>query len=227
MQKDKAFFCACTEVFLLALGYRQGARSGSFPSLRFGESGDGRSATWTLRARHPWRPLMKLAHVAFILLLFGACSSAEAHTFEAPDTVVALPGGAFHYSWVFTAVNDTANVGAEGWSGVINTPPGVMVAALRAQVLPGNQIRFEVSGSLTNPAHAGLIENWLDECENFTYQRLTVILPFRRRPERVTLRNDAVVADVDPLGGSVERAATRSASWGAMKARYRPPRMAP
>jgi hypothetical protein len=170
---------------------------------------------------------MKLADVAFILLLLGACSSAEAHTFEAPDTVMALPGGAFHYSWVFTAVNDTAYVGAKGWSGLINTPPGVMVEGFHAEVLPGKQIRFDVIGSLTNPALAGLIENWIDEAENFTYWHRTVVLPFRRRPERVPLRDDEVVADLEQPGGSVERGTTRSASWGAVKARYRGPRVAP
>lgn len=171
---------------------------------------------------------MKLAHVAFILLLLGACSSAEAHTFEAPDTVMALPGGAFHYSWVFTAVKDTAFMGAEGWFGVINTPPGVMFQGFCTyEVLPGNQIRFDVSGSLTNPALPGKIQNWIDECENFTFCSYTVILPFRRRLGRITPLNDVVVADLDQPGGSVERGATRSASWGAVKARYHGLPMAP
>lgn len=170
---------------------------------------------------------MKLAHVAFILLLLGACSSAEAHTFEAPDTVIALPGGAFHYSWVFTAVADTAFLGAEGWSGIINTPPGAMGECFcTCRVPPGEQFHFDVSGSLTNPALAGKIQNWIDECFNFTFASYTVILPSRRL-DRIAFRNDVVAADQDQRGGSVERGATRSTSWGAVKAKFRGPRMAP
>jgi hypothetical protein len=171
--------------------------------------------------------LMKFAHVAFILLLLGACSSAEAHTLEAPDTVTALSGGAFHYSWVFTAVGVTASVGAEGWSGVINTSPGAMGEGLCTfKVLPGGQFRFDVSGSLTNPALAGKVENWMDECNNFTFSSFTVIRPFRRRVP-IPLRDDGVGAGLDQRGGGVERGTVRSASWGAVKARFRGPRMAP
>src|SRR5262245_15947503 len=82
------------------------------------------------RSRQRWRSPMKFAHVAFILLLLLACSSAEAHTFQAPDTVIALPGGAFHYTWVFTAVGVTASVGGAGWCGVLNTPSGAMTEGL-------------------------------------------------------------------------------------------------
>ena len=170
---------------------------------------------------------MKFAHVAFILLLLGACSSAEAHTFEAPDTVIALPGGAFHYSWVFTAGTVTAFIGAEGWSGIINTPPGAMGECFcTCKVRPGEQFHFDVSGSLTNPAQAGKIQNWIDECYNFTYASYTVILPFRRL-DRIAFPHDAVAADQDQRGASVERGATRSTSWGSVKARFRGPRMAP
>ena len=166
---------------------------------------------------------MKLAHLAFILLLLGACSSAEAHTFDAPDTVIAMPGGVFHYSWVFTAVGTAANWGGAGWCGVINTPPGTMEQGFcTTTVLPGGQFRYDVSGSLTNPAQAGRVMNWIDECENFTYWKYTVIMPARRRiPVPLTGANQ------DPSAGSVERTATRSATWGSVKARFRSPRMAP
>jgi len=171
---------------------------------------------------------MKFAHVAFILLLLSACSSAEAHTFDAPDTVTALPGGAFHYSCVFTAVAVVGKVGAAGWSGVINTPPGVMIEGrCTNMVRAGGQFRFDVSGSLTNPAMAGKIQNWVDECENFSYMQYTVILPYRYRVP-IRLRNDGVGADPDQRRESVERGApTQSTSWGAVKARFRGPRMAP
>src|SRR5262249_28261711 len=154
------------------------------------------------RPRHRWRSPMKCAHLAFILLLLGACSSAEAHTFWAPDTVTALPGGAFHYSWVFTAVGVPAGVGGAGWSGVINTPGGAMSqGGCTYKVLPGGQYRYDVSGTLTNPAQAGKIQNWIDECENFTYWSYTVIRPARHRIQ-VALHDEVAGADQDQRAAS-------------------------
>jgi len=170
---------------------------------------------------------MKVAHVAFILLLLGASSSAEAHTFEAPDTVTALAGGAFQYTWVFTAVGVTAKVGAAGWTGIINTTPGVMSEGRCTYLIPpGGQLQFIVSGSLINPALAGKTQNWIDECENFSYLKYTVILPSRRRVP-IPLHDEGAGADPDRRGQSGQPSATRPTSWGAVKARFRAPRMAP
>ena len=148
-------------------------------------------------------------------------------SFDAPDTVRALPGGSFHYSWVFTADGVPAKVGVAGWTGLINTSSGDMIPGnCTMLVLPGNQYRFDVSGTLSNPASAGKVQNWIDECENFTYMKYTVILPPRRRWQ-VALQADGAGADQDPRGQSVQRAVPRSASWGSVKARFRAPRMAP
>jgi hypothetical protein len=116
------------------------------------------------------------------LVLSAALNAAggSANTLSAPDTVYADESGDFSYRFTCIISPDSTVIAGIGWNNVSNVSGawhGDCFCFPNCYVGPGEELHFDVEGSLVEPLIPGTVDNWVAFCGDSDVRAGTIVMP--------------------------------------------------